>query len=276
MRTKPHKGLFRSYTNMIHPPQKTVNPVRSDVSNWVNPRNKVEPPTEVQPWCGKGESSLGGLTLIGLLVTVSFFAFAVPTAQAVVGKPPNNLGLVGYWSMDECRGNIALDSSGNSNRGTLTNFALSGSTSNWVSGSAAKRGCALNFDGTDDYVNIGDVVDIGTNDMSISMWFKTPITVTNKALIAKEGGVFPSWGLYSVVAGAGYSEGAINLQFLIDNDNRINDVTNVAFSDNNWHHLVWIVDRDVTTGTVYVDGVSRGFALVTHVEIGRASCRERV
>ena len=48
--------------------------------------------------------------------------------------------------MNENTGTVASDFSGNGNRGILT----SGPT--WVDG---KRGKALNFDGVDDYVDVG-------------------------------------------------------------------------------------------------------------------------
>src|SRR3990167_10576247 len=89
---------------------------------------------------------IGLICLIGLI--------AVPaSAEAGIKPPPSNLGLVGYWSMDDCRSTKATDFSGSGNTGSLTNFALATSTSNWVTGNAAKRGCALNFDGVNDYVS---------------------------------------------------------------------------------------------------------------------------
>lgn len=54
--------------------------------------------------------------------------------------------LVGWWSFDELSGIIAADSSGMGNDGNLINGLT------WTTG---KKGNALNFDGTDDYVNIG-------------------------------------------------------------------------------------------------------------------------
>jgi hypothetical protein len=53
-------------------------------------------------------------------------------------------GLVAYWSFDEGSGNIAYDSSGNGNHGTIYG-------AKWTSG---KFGQALSFDGVDDYVRI--------------------------------------------------------------------------------------------------------------------------
>ncbi|PIY52207.1 MAG: hypothetical protein COZ01_08505, partial [Zetaproteobacteria bacterium CG_4_10_14_0_8_um_filter_55_43] len=44
----------------------------------------------------------------------------------------NETGLVGYWKLDDASGTTALDSTANGNNGTLTNFALTGTTSNWV------------------------------------------------------------------------------------------------------------------------------------------------
>ena len=54
-------------------------------------------------------------------------------------------GLVGAWHFDEGQGNIAHDSSGNNNHGTIYG-------AKWVDG---KFGKALEFDGVDDYVEIG-------------------------------------------------------------------------------------------------------------------------
>jgi hypothetical protein len=61
-------------------------------------------------------------------------------AGASLQKPPNNLGLVGYWSFNEGTGTKATDFSGNSNTWTLTAGPM------WTNG---KRGKALSFDGSD-------------------------------------------------------------------------------------------------------------------------------
>ncbi len=60
-------------------------------------------------------------------------------ANVALSRPPNNLGLVGYWSFDDGTGTIATDFSGFGNHGTLTNTS-------WVSG---KRGTALDFEGAE-------------------------------------------------------------------------------------------------------------------------------
>ncbi len=71
-------------------------------------------------------------------------------------------GLVGYWGFDECSGDTAHDGSGNGNDGILINGPV------WVDGIS---GCALDFDGEDDYVdcgNDGSLQIIG--DMTVVAW----------------------------------------------------------------------------------------------------------
>ena len=69
-------------------------------------------------------------------------SFKAASAMQALSKPPNNLGLVGYWSFNEGTGTVATDFSGNGKHGTI-----SGST--WTNG---KRSKALSFDGANDYV----------------------------------------------------------------------------------------------------------------------------
>src|SRR3989338_9509033 len=100
---------------------------------------------------------------LGFILTLLFIFMPTHIANAgIIGKPPSNLGLVGYWSFNEGIGPYAGDSSGNRNQGTLTN----GPT--WVDG---KRGKALSFDGSNDYVNVASSTSLNiTNAITISGW----------------------------------------------------------------------------------------------------------
>jgi len=72
--------------------------------------------------------------------------------------------LVGYWSFDEGSGEIAKDSSGNGNDGTLENGTA------WTDG---QSGYAVQFDGADDCVNLGNAGNLSiTDDFTFSMWVK--------------------------------------------------------------------------------------------------------
>ena len=87
-----------------------------------------------------------------LLLTVLLFGgffFQFHTASADI-----TTGLVGYWTFDEGSGTTAVDSSGNGNTGTL-NGSMTGN--DWVPG---KYGSSLDFDGSDDYINVDDVANL--------------------------------------------------------------------------------------------------------------------
>lgn len=80
-------------------------------------------------------------------------------------KAPTRDGLVGYWSMDEGTGTHVGDMSGNGNHGTMQNMDPA---TDWVAG---KYGQALDFDGSDDYVQVSDDNSLdGMNELSISFW----------------------------------------------------------------------------------------------------------
>lgn len=72
-------------------------------------------------------------------------------------------GLIGYWSFDEGNGSIAYDYSGFGNNGTVYDAI-------WITGISDY---ALEFDGLDDYVDMGDpssVLDFGVGEFTESYW----------------------------------------------------------------------------------------------------------
>lgn len=87
-------------------------------------------------------------------------------------------GLVGYWSLDK-RDTVTssdtvgkvFDRSSNSNYGTISNFAS-------ISGAKyiGKIFQALNFDGTDDYINLPNNSSLKPANITISVWIKAERT----------------------------------------------------------------------------------------------------
>src|SRR5450830_343970 len=84
------------------------------------------------------------------IAAISVVVFGAPAADAsVIQTPPNNIGLVGYWSFNEGTSTKATDFSGHGNNGTLSGSTLP----TWVAG---KLGGALSFDGTS-YISTPDI-----------------------------------------------------------------------------------------------------------------------
>jgi len=103
--------------------------------------------------------------IIGFFVLFSLFIFFFSFNQAyaaLLSRAPNNLDLVGYWSLNEGVGTQAGDSSGQNKNGTLTNSPT------WVDG---KRGKALTF-GSTSYVNVSQITSLDSGDMSLCLWVK--------------------------------------------------------------------------------------------------------
>ena len=88
--------------------------------------------------------------------------------------PRNFEDLVLYLPFDEGQNNVSYDYSKYMNNGTLYDANSTNSDGytlpQWVNG---KSGISLKFDGIDDYVEIGDVMDFnGTSSFSIAVWVK--------------------------------------------------------------------------------------------------------
>jgi hypothetical protein len=129
----------------------------------------LKPRAVLRAWC---------LLLLVLLLVLCIVALLPHTTEAATTllKPPNNLGLVGYWSLNEGTGTIATDFSGNGNKGTLTDNG-SGIAA-WTNG---KRGKALDFNG-DQTVAMASHASLAiTGDVTICAWVKADAFVADES-----------------------------------------------------------------------------------------------
>jgi len=171
------------------------------------------------------------LIISGLLTTSTIYA-------GTISKPANNLGLVGYWSMDEGRGNTASDFSGNGNDGTLEG------NPQWVDG---RHGKALDFDGSNDYVAISNYHYESDNiyTISVSSWIK-----------ANSDGIIASFDRNEYwrfeVGGNAASSGYVGMSFNGDGGQVDGFDSNAQVADGNWHHVVFTFDNG--GAKLYVDG----------------------
>src|SRR6185369_17445704 len=116
---------------------------------------------------------------------------------------------------------------------------------------AGKFGQALNFNGTNQYLDGGFNLDAGTGDLSVFAWVKTTQVGGTNMIVSKRDSsnpFNPGWQLFQ------NSNGALSFVF----GNRSNtvvrvDSTSPKINDGNWH-FVGVVATRVSNAVLYVDG----------------------
>lgn len=155
----------------------------------------------------------------------------------------------GEWPLDGLVPGVATDISGNSNDGTLVNFAASP----WVPG---MFGNALAFDGVDDYVStaLQSTAIYGSlgSPYSICFWVKAP-PQQNKFVYA-EGST--STNLPIIVFGSPNNALTDRFRVLIrnaQNQNVMEGISNEVAFDNSWHHVTFVDNAGECS--CYIDGI---------------------
>ena len=117
-------------------------------------------------------------------------------------------------------------------------------------------GCkAIRFDGVDDAITCGDVLDAGTSDFTIMAWCKTASAVATTPTIL---------GKYNAATGdyrLRIASGAASFVFLTTAGTYVTSPT-IAVNDKCWHHIAATVSR-AGSATLYLDGVSVGTVAVS-------------
>jgi len=127
------------------------------------------------------------------------------------------------------------DFSGNGNNGTLIDGEGDEVTSD------GKLNGAFDFDGGDDYVDVGSdsSLQIGTNDFTISLWIDASDTQsgTKSSPLSNFGG-----NNYWYVRYNGYgTKPFLRTAF---NNNLVDTECDADIGDAGWYHLTWVIDRD--------------------------------
>jgi hypothetical protein len=165
-------------------------------------------------------------------------AFLSATCQASAAEDPSTSGLVGWWKLNESGGLQARDSSGNGYHGTLVGKPT------WRREGGAIGG-ALEFDGTGDYVVIGNQrqFDI-TDEITVAAWIKVNRFDRNWQAIVGKGDL--SWRIAR-------DRDRDCLQFAF------NSVPNeqllkgqIIVTDGQWHHVAGVYDGRQMS--LYIDG----------------------
>lgn len=205
-----------------------------------------------------------GFTLIELLTVISIIALSTTLVlmnlnsgreKARISKSleasqtiNNTIGAyaVGVWRFNEGTGNTVTDSSNYGNNGTWN-----GSGNHWTTTTVSQLGMAGQFNGTDDYVNMGNPnngsLSFGTGDFTLSAWFYlNSLPGTWKSIIEKGG---------SGSAGYGMEISADNkITCSIQGSGGTNQhVSGSVPKSGVWHYAACVFDRDNKI-FVYLDG----------------------
>ncbi|WP_179349342.1 LamG-like jellyroll fold domain-containing protein [Winogradskyella pacifica] len=171
-------------------------------------------------------------------------------------------GLIAYYnfnqgldSQDNTQETVLLDSSENTTHGTLHNFELLGSTSNWLAGSPISTPATyLNFGNSHDFIDCGDdaSVRITGNTITLEAYVKFNSFASQAYLgniINKDDANGPFNSGYMLRAGG---NGVVNFTLGNSGWNETNSPEN-SISLNTWHHIAGVYDG--TTAKIYVDGI---------------------
>ena len=160
------------------------------------------------------------------------------TTSASVGVTVNNVatlpGQILSYALDETTGTNAADATGNGHTGTLTN----GPT--WVAG---KYGNALNLDGTNDYVTIGDI-DIPASAFTMSLWIKQDTAQSGWHSVAMKSATY------------GFELNGTTLHFGVGNGSSWSAEPSLPLDVGVWQHVAAVFNG--SSLSLYKNGVQTG------------------
>ena len=123
-----------------------------------------------------------------------------------------------------------------------TNDALgtnNGTAQGGLTYGVGKVGTAFQFNGTNAYVSMGDVMDVGTSSWSYSFWFNTPNAAPNQMVFSKSLAGSSIGRVWSSV-----ENNRVFFNFQADSSNIITiQMAASNITNNTWYHVVLVLDR---------------------------------
>ncbi|MFC1678136.1 DUF2341 domain-containing protein, partial [Patescibacteria group bacterium] len=195
-----------------------------------------------------GVYSPSGSYYIGAIDDVRIYNYARDQKQIINdmfgadsgGSPAGGEAL--YLKFDEGYGEIAHDSSISANNGTIIcgeGGSITATTSMWSLD--GKMGRALEFDGADDYINLGDLDQLENySAVSLAAWIKATSTSSWNVIVGKE--LIYKMDLYNG-----------NIRFLTGNNWAGEILTSdKSLSTNIWYHVAAVYDGSIKK--LYING----------------------
>ncbi len=149
--------------------------------------------------------------------------------------------IIGMWFFDEDEGDVAEDSSGNGNDGTLMNGPK------WVEG---KFGGALEFSGAGDYVDTELNTDNLSSPITISLWMNAT-EIKKSALVSGYNNANPNANRWDIQLSR---DGAGKIRW-IEHEGRGGAISNTTLEADTWYHITVIHDLPNSESTIFVNGV---------------------
>jgi len=168
------------------------------------------------------------------------------TPSNLTSAPSVDGSTVALWHLDESVGSTAYDATANGNDGTITGASWAGPT--WTTSGMFDD--ALSFDGSDDYVDCGDI--------STANW----ADLTTEAWVYWDGGTVSGYaGVYHKAYHNDIGRLLINSagKVLVQNGNgNFFSGNDGDVPTNQWCHIVYTYDQSAGKEYIYVDGVKVG------------------
>ena len=198
---------------------------------------------------GNGPVSVGGNGLTAKVQELALWnqnrSMAEALAEMYTTKSPHTSGLIGYWQLNEGRGEVASD------KARARHFTLPSQNAWWIEG----KNYALTLDGTKAAaVNIGSLNTTGAEDYMIETWFKADKTQNGVASVMgtqKMDLRLNEQGQMELMLGSTANTDPNNLEHV----GNIVHVSNKDLRDGQWHHVAVSVLKSANgSGIVYIDG----------------------
>jgi len=110
----------------------------------------------------------------------------------------------------------------------------------------------LQINGKNEYVNLSDVIDIGTGDLTVEVWFKTSTMGKYMSLVNKRRSGFAEAGYRIVI-----DKRTNRIVAELNDGNGTSFAVGQVHNDGKWHQVVAVYDRDGSL-KLYVDGKMEG------------------
>jgi len=203
-----------------------------------------------------GTTRTAGTSTSGLLYEITAVVGTTFGAGVTTGCKWEGDGVIGFGASDQAKPVRINDLTDFANDGMMYSL-VSGVTATYVVDRESEANSALDFDGTDDYIDTGDAFQSTFRDsFSISMWVK-PDDGQPAAI------EIPLGAANSPVQDAVFcriqTTGKIIFYYESDNDSASAQTSSAVFSDSaeSWHHIACVANNDISQMDIYFDGAKQ-------------------